>query len=243
MPVYIKTTEAGNVIETEVYRSLRTRRSNEKMKDRPILRSPNQDKTNEKQAEYNKRLARQHFQRLINTNFSWRNSLYVTLTYEGQEPSVDNARKAIDNYIRRLRRQSPHLKYIVTTGRKNKERIHHHLLLANVQAKQIADKWTFGKIKKIEALYKKNFDADGQDCGEDYSRLANYMFKHCKDIKGKKWKQSRNLVQPLVEIKERKYDKRGTPKAKDGFVLLEKYENDSDYIGVYRYYKYIKMID
>lgn len=90
--------------------------------------------------------------RLLNTNFTDRD-LVVTLTYDNNPGSEEEAEKELRNFLRRLKRfrrknNLPELKYIVTTEKgSRKGRYHHHIVMSGgVLQEDIAQIWGKGKI-------------------------------------------------------------------------------------------------
>jgi len=106
----------------------------------------------------------------IDNNFK-RNDYYITLTYK-EQPSWEQAKKDIRNFIRRLQRvykkAGKELKYIYVA--EGKRRIHFHLLInreIDLYTEDIEKLWTSGMHKLV--LYR------GQ--AEDAIRLASYFVK------------------------------------------------------------------
>lgn len=240
MPIYKKVTKSGDITEIEYYLADPVKSEAGRLKVEPKLRHP----STENQKKKNKRRRDMHRIRLINKNFNWKNANYITLTFEGKEPTFEEAEKELDRFIKRTRRKYPAQKWVYVLGQRNKERIHIHLIIANADASFVCSKWTCGKVKKVIRLYKHNYTDNGADHHADYTGLALYFLKHCKDDGHSHWHQSRNLEMPDIEpAKERLYDKPTPPKPELGYILIEQNTNNEDYAGIYRYYKYVKVLD
>lgn len=237
MPVYEKKTTSGDVLEIEYYHADPVRTESGRRCTEPKLRHP----SSETQKAKNKRRAEKNKIQLFNNNFNWKNAHYATLTVEGISPTMNQVIRIMDNFIKCLRRKYPGMKWIYVVGQKNKERIHVHMVTAGADPQFIHQKWKYGRIKKIVALYRYNYKKDGTNCGADYIGLATYFLEHCK--KGKsQWHQSRNLQRPEKEVKARKYNKHTIPTVPDGYVLIDQDTNNQEYTGTYRYYKFVKLV-
>lgn len=148
--------------------------------------------TSEQQKILNAHNAEKRLSRLVRTNFSNRD-IYFTLTYAEEPKSIEQARKDLQNFIRRVKRRLknnklPELKYIATTeiGSKN-GRIHHHLIMScELSINTLADIWEKG-YTNAKAL---QFNADGID------GLIKYFCKQ--RCSYKKWSTSKNLKQPKI---------------------------------------------
>ena len=169
-------------------------------------------------ANYNEKLAEQRLRLLIAANFD-SNDYHMTLTYKDAAPSREEAKRELNNYLDRLRRvckrNSTELKYIYVTEWRNK-RIHHHIILSGLSAKDAAKKWTRGHCRFTY------LDASG-----DYKGLAAYLIKETKvnlreGLESKRYQPSRNLKQPVVKekvIKKWKPDR--TPKEYKHYALMD----------------------
>lgn len=89
--------------------------------------------SDEEKAVYKKevsyRRARKAISSLINLNFynTW-NTFFLTLTFADRSTSVEDAWKALDVFIKRLRRQAPGLKYVAVLELQNDGTPHFHLI-------------------------------------------------------------------------------------------------------------------
>lgn len=238
MATFKKRTFSGAVCEIEIFNAPESRSTSLKPKPETV-------RTEEERKAYNRQKSQKHFVRLVNTNFS-HDSYYTTLTYDNEHipATYEAAEKALELYIRRLRRTNPQAKIIGVTGYgKRSGRLHHHLIISGVSECDIVSKWNGGEIVRAEHLREHNF-YNGRDHGEDFTALAIYLFSHTpENVKGRRWKQTKTIQQPKEE-KPRKvsrlYSEYRPPKAPQGFVLQE--IHTSDYFGSgYLCFKYTRI--
>lgn len=238
---------SGNMLEVEIYPiTLQERKQNRRKKKKQSL--PKQKNLNDKNA-------KKHLIRLINTNFTDKD-LSVTLSYKKEclPGSKEEAKKDVDNFIRKLRRyikkqQLGELKYIAViefkepTKTQKAVRMHHHLVINGVIDRDTVEKmWNKGRC-----------NADRLKADEfGYEGLARYITK---DPKGqKRWAQSKNLKQPKVSVNDYKYsnrkvreiassqaEKRYIEKLYTGYIYRDLKVNCNDITG--ELYIYIKMQD
>ena len=160
-------------------------------------RAARRNPTREAVLKNNDRIAVKDLSRLMNANFhpgDW----HATLTYEGDAPSVEEAKNELKNYIRRLareyRRAGREFKYIAVTEYNN-HRIHHHIVLSYIDAEVIERQWKRGHVR-FSVL----------DRSRNYRKLAEYFVKETtktmrqsgSEIK-RRWAASRNLIRPIVK--------------------------------------------
>lgn len=190
-------------------------------------RRPKSKPTSDAVRKNNDRIAAKQLTRLINANFV-PGDLHVTLTY-AEVVSVEEANHELDLWLRRMRREyrrrGKEFKYIAVTEYQNK-RIHHHVVLAEIDFSTINRQWTAGRIR-CTAL----------DETRSYKALAEYLIKETQKtfrqpdnaIK-RRWKASRNLIRPVVKrewvsVRELFRD----PKALKGYQLdedsIRRYQN------------------
>ena len=182
-----------NMIEVLDYHTSRTYRKNGKRVKKKSITPEAQRKQNEKQAEAMLRM-------LIDNNFTT-NDCYITLTYKEQPATWEDAKKDIQNFIRRLKRRykklDKELKYIyIAEGR---TRIHFHMIINNAElySDEINELWPHGMHKLM--LY--------QGRAEDAVRLASYFVKEKRsacysdkeDAFKRRWNSSKNLEKPKVK--------------------------------------------
>ncbi len=241
MPNCKRVTHSGAVLEIEVYPVSETVRELGKSKPNPA-----NVRTAEEKERYNNYKSLKQFIRLVNTNFTGAD-YYVTLTYDDEHlpASYDEAVKNLDNYVRRLRYSNPNAKIISVTGFGSRSgRLHHHSIISGVSEGDILSKWTFGKIAKAEHLRKNNY-YNGVNHGEDFTALAEYLHRHAPtEHKGKRWKQTKNIQQPIREKAKqvrRAYSTECPPKAPNGFMLVEARTSEF-YKSGYMYFKYVREV-
>ena len=212
MAYYREVVKTGNVIEVRktisYVESAKGRKRAKKLN--PTLKAV---------AKNNERSAERKLRWLINTNFT-PEDYHLTLTYQGKPPEPEEARKELEKFLRKLRReyqkQGKDLKYIAVTEYKAK-RIHHHLIINQIELSAITKAWKHGRPKLVP------LDDTGQ-----YDHLASYLIKETsKTFKteegtgGKRWNQSRNL-KPYDELKREKIrakEWRKEPTAFKGYML------------------------
>lgn len=231
---------SGIVLEQEVYTVAQNTRN-----IRAAEPKPSREMTDEQRQRHNDLAALRRFTRIVNNNFTPQ-SLYVTLTFSDLflPESAQEARILLENYIRRLKYTAPDMVYVAVMGRGiTSERWHYHLILDGVSEETISNKWNMGEIKRIEPLRAHNY-YDGVDYGQDYTGLARYLFLHWtpEQGKGKRWKQSTNIIQPEKEAAQlirRHYSIKKPPRAPKGYTLVESRENEFGHL----YFKYVKTVD
>ena len=192
MPYIQETAICGDVIEVRKINAAVISAKGKGRSQRKAKTSKAKQKINEKNAE---RTLRQ----LINTNFH-PGDLFVTLTYRGDPPDPEEAKKELANFLRRMAREykkaGTELKYVAVTEYKAK-RIHHHLVMNRIDVQTISNQWKRGRP-----------DFKVLDQSGDYAQLASYLiketartFKKNPDAQGKRWQRSRNLQKPKITRK------------------------------------------
>lgn len=159
-----KTIISGNFVECNIYPVWNTR------KDTPKTKKSRESR--EAQKNLNNKNAQLTVIRLLNTNFV-KGDLLITLTYkDGYYPTLERARKDINNYIKALKRERKkqgldELKYIyvieyVPEGEDTKKvRIHHHIII-NAMDRDVAEsKWKFGRSESKIAQPDEDFGLEG----------------------------------------------------------------------------------
>lgn len=183
-----------------------------------IRRNPKSYPAEERVKRSNDRIAERTLRRKLNTNFG-HGDIFMTLTYNGEAPTKEEAKKELDNFLRRLRREyrraGKEMKYIVVTEYEAK-RIHHHVVLNYLDAGLVKETWQRGKTNTTF------LDESGQ-----YEALAAYLIKETKrtfkeeETIGKRYRCSRNLKaydeckREVVSAKEWRKE----PKAFQGYEL------------------------
>ena len=216
------TTEAGRMIEVDIYPTFNVRHDMPRTK-RTRESRPAQKNLNDKRA-------RRYLNQLASANFG-KGDLWGTFTYRaGEEPeSIDDAEKKFGNFIRRINRRrkragKENIKYIYVTEWEDGEkgvRCHHHAILSgDVDRDEIEQLWYHGDRTETKRLAP---DPDTHIAG-----LVHYITK---DPKGKKrWKTSKGLKKPTITRSYSKFGKTKVRKMACDYTLLEselkkKYKN------------------
>lgn len=199
-----KTIVSGPMLESEIYPVWKIPMGGRGKASKP---------SREAQRNLNNKNAVKRVIRLINTNFDARH-IWVTLTYDkGHLPeSYEQAKRDIQNYIRRIKRQMAkaglgELKYIYVTEYAEpgpdvpKKRVHHHIVM-NLTDRDMAEKlWHSGGRTQARRLQPDDYGLEG---------MARYITK---DPKGfKRYSCSRNLKQPIVYESMHRFTKRKAEK-------------------------------
>ena len=235
MPYIKRTVVAGDVVFIKKYYSARYGRKN------LSVRAAKNAESSKQMQSINERNAIEKLTWLINTNFE-RGDLHVTFTYAGKCPTVEEAEENLRKLNRKLRKAYKEAgkehKYVEVTEYEN-TRIHHHVVLKNIDIDILQDAWEHGSLH-VRPLYSWG----------DFTSLAEYLVKETKktfrnrEIKRKRWNASKNLKKP--EIKREIVDADSwtkTPKALAGYYI----ETDSIYTDLtdegypYQSYKMIKI--
>lgn len=188
-----KTITSGPVVECEIYPI---------WKHRTEVKKAAECKTPLAQKAVNERNARKRLIRKINSNFT-EADVVCHLTYADEAPDLDQARKDMQNYIRRVRDYRKRmgmseLKYVYVieyddgeSGTKAK-RIHQHVIMSGMDRDIAQQLWTKGRAN-CDRLQPDEYG---------FEALARYMLK---DPKGKKrWSGSKNLAEPIETIADHK---------------------------------------
>ena len=228
---------SGCVLDVEVYAV------NEGVKDASdIQRKLSRPRTEEEKRIANERQSRKRFIGNVNATFC-HGGLYVTLTYDDKHlpRSYKEAEAELKKYIRKIRYKFKNAKIVAVTGYgRQSGRLHHHLIIDGVWENYIIDKWNKGKMIRVERLRAHNV-YNGVDHGRDYTSLANYLFDHAVEVKGKRWIQTKNVSQPeKEEAKEikRNYSADKPPKTPKGYKLVNVYEGVNGFLN----FKYVKIV-
>ncbi len=197
-----KTIISGNVVESEIYPIWKCR------SDIPRISI---GESREAQKNLNDKNAKKKIVRLVNTNFT-KDDLMITLSYTNNHlPKEEEAKRDIENYIRRLKRRRkkeglPELKYLYVIEYVNdpsvskKIRVHHHIII-NKMDRDIAESvWKKGRTDSMR-LQPDDFGLTG---------IAKYVAKGL--IQGRRWSYSKNLKKPIITRDRTKLTKRKVEK-------------------------------
>lgn len=197
-------------------------------------------KSDEEREQHKIGISKRKHARLFNANFSPL-SLYSTLTFdiENEVHEFRDAKRICNLFVRRLKYAYPDAVIFIYMGRGKKTyRIHFHMVSNGIPAEFIEKKWEFGSVLRIENLREHNY-YNGQDHGQDYTGLANYLFDHwTAEQGGHRWKQTRNALKPDQETPtevKREYTEQKPPRPPKGYFLVEARATAYGYI----YYKYV----
>lgn len=160
-------------------------------------RQPHHTPTNAAVMRNNDRIAVRKLAALINANF-YPGDYHVTLTYAGDAPDPERAKKDLMNFLRRMKREFAKLGkefyWIVVTEYKNK-RIHHHIVMSYIDFHTIEKQWTKGHIFTSTL-----------DRSRNYTKLAEYFvketqktFREAENATKRRWSASRNIKRPVVK--------------------------------------------
>lgn len=228
---------AGTVCEQIVYSV------SDRVKDIQKAAPPKQRfKTPEERELHKTEISRRRHARLFNENFG-PTSLYSTLTFddENEVHTFGEARKILDNFVRRLLYACPDAVIFAYKGRgKSTQRIHFHMVSQGLPKELIEKQWLYGNVLRIVNLREHNY-YDGVDHGQDYTGLANYLFDHwTPEQGGHRWKQTRTArkpdIEPATEAK-RDYSVERPPTAPKGYILVSAKATKYGYL----YFKYAKI--
>ncbi|MCX7843240.1 MAG: hypothetical protein N2489_09235 [Clostridia bacterium] len=242
MPYYEKKIISGDLIEIERYFATKT--------GNKMPRSVGLNESSKGQEDLNNKNAQKRLIRLLNANFSGKaGDLFVTLTYK-DPVEEEAAKREVTNFIRRVRRHRnkkglPEMKYIIIT--ENQGRWHHHIIMNAMPMEDITELWGHGRttISKVDQAY--NFEdlgrylIKGEKASKNTPDIENAKEKRKKH--SRRWISSRNLTQPIIEIKEiKKGITKTPPKAPEGYYLLPDWRIGTDVQGnLYQSFKCVKL--
>ncbi|MCX7858393.1 MAG: hypothetical protein N2513_10535, partial [Deltaproteobacteria bacterium] len=216
---YIRT----DIFSGDVYEGIQTFSTRIGNKEK---RSKKLGKSSEKQKGINERNAKRKVARLINANFK-KGDIFLTLTYAGEVPDEEKAKKDLVNFLRRVKyyrkkQGMPEVKYIAVTESEDK-RIHHHVIMTAMSMDIMCGLWESGKaiISRLSP-------------DQDYTGIAKYITKESHKEFARRWTQSRNLVKPTVKTKVLKSG-RNLLKAPKGYKIIEQRMDYTDWTGQYQY--------
>ena len=174
------------------------------------------------------RHSRNHLRQLIIHNFG-AGDYYLTPTYAGKAPPLDEAQRHLSNFMARLKRlyarNGVELRaiYVTEGGRPKSEsegggftRVHHHIVIsAGVPRELIEECWT-GKQPKDAETRRGFCNCDMIRPGDDErgcERIAEYIAKSRTKTLGKglhRWNGTRNLKRPPETIRDNKFSRKQT---------------------------------
>lgn len=235
MPYIKKTIIAGKTVTVRKYFAPMLGKNGKRRKKAKL--------TAEKQEAVNERQAADKLTWLLSENFGV-GDVHMVLNYRREYTRTpEEAKKDLERFMRGLRKwcreQRKELRYVTVTEYK-RARIHHHLVVPEIPAKDLYILWPYGRPHETPL----------DDTG-DYRKLAEYLLKEkrrtaqSEDRHKKRWNQSRNLRPPRVEyetVQARSWRK--DPKPLKGYYI----DKDSLRAGVcdvtgypYQYYTMIQI--
>jgi hypothetical protein len=130
---------------------------------------------------------------------------FCTLTYRKVVPRHDQAKRHLDNFLKRLRRKYPELEYLWVAELQKRGAIHYHILfncfihhsIINKEWNEVVANWTKKQGKKHEKLY-----PNIQTPQSPARYMAKYLSKEGSRIGGNFYDMSkgiRSLIKPTKE--------------------------------------------
>lgn len=173
----------------------------------------------------NERHSRNQLRQLIMHNFG-AGDYYLTPTYAGKPPPLEEAQKQIGNFISRLKRlyakNGTELRAIyVTEGGRSKDdgtytRVHHHLVInGGIPREEIEKAWQGRQDPKAESRrgYCNTAVIYTEPGDRGCERIAEYMAKSRTKTIGKglhRWNATRNIRRPKEIINDNKFNRKRT---------------------------------
>jgi hypothetical protein len=173
----------------------------------PIPHGKRMNPTSTVQAALNARHAAEKLTRLLHTNFT-SDDLTIGLDYAVNPDNDEQAKRDIQNFIRRIRRLRKKLgllplKYISTTEKSGTGRFHHHVVMnGGVDRDMVESLWGHGRANSKRLQFNE----------QGVSGLSRYIVKN--PVFDKRWNSSRNLTKP-EEPKPRDHLIRSRKKAEE----------------------------
>ena len=188
-----RTIKAGPRLEVEIYPIFGRENSGR-------LRAAKRNLTPEAVQRNNEERSRRKLVQLIDANFTEKD-YHVTLTYAGNPPSYEQARKDVKNFLRAVKRKREQrgldeLKYVYTIEDEQdgkRKRIHIHAIMnGGISREELEKIWGQGYA-----------NADNLQPDENgLEAIARYITKQQKNRR--KWARSRNLKMPKVRTSDTK---------------------------------------
>lgn len=191
MKIYRETIVAGRTIIQSLRAS--TRIKTKKGEKRAAKSNP----TPEAVRKVNLRNAVKNLTAILNHNFKV-NDYHLTLTYSGIEPTKEEAKRNLQNFMKAMKRyckkNNLEWKWVAVTEYEN-HRIHHHVVCSGIVPEVIKQKWNKGFVNF------KMLESDG-----NYYKLAEYLIKETEktfrlpdSVNKKRYSASGNIVRPEIK--------------------------------------------
>lgn len=190
----------------------------------------------------NQRQAEKKLRRLLNNNFK-DGDLLIRLDFFKDKDKVQTSadmQKCMANFIKRLRRRTPNIRYVFVKEIGKRGARHAHMVLSQIPLSLISECWDHGGIH-----------ADPLYSGGQYGRIAAYFIKYAGKTEetegkliGKRWYGSRNLDKPIVKKRiVMSGSFRKEPPQKDGWALDKESVTRGVTSAGYEYmsYSYIRL--
>lgn len=199
-------------------------------------------KDEEERARHKLGISRRKHAAMFNATFR-PGDLYTTLTFDRENECHDyiDLKCLRDLYFRRLKYIAPDAIICIYMGRgATTHRYHLHMVSHGLTEDQITERWKFGSVRRVVPLRCHNYYG-GEDCGEDFTGLANYLFDHWEPEQGPRhWKSTKNTKQPEREPAreaKREYTEEHPPVCPKGYKLVECSHTQYGYY----LFKYVKI--
>ena len=177
-------------------------------------RQPKHNPTSAAVMKNNDRIALRKLAALLNMNF-YPGDYHTTLTYAGDAPDQQAAKKELNNFIRRMKREYEKLGkefyWIAVTEYENK-RIHHHIVMSYIDHAIIQKQWTNGKIW-----------TSSLDRTRNYTELAEYLIKETQRVR-RELVEARQLFEDPKPLKGYQIDSDSIHRYEHPFTGLEHLE-------------------
>lgn len=163
--------------------------------------------TREQVRDNNDRLAVRNLTLLLNENFD-HTCCHFMLTYE-DAPDPEEAARDRENFLRRMKRAVPGVRYVAVTEYSN-VRIHHHVVLSTTDVSLVEKIWGKG-IVRSSVLSR---SGDYTDLAEYLVKETNKTFRSPDGIHKHRWAASRNLKRPAfrkAEVSAKKLEQDPVP--------------------------------
>lgn len=206
---------------------------------------------NEAQREaHREAISKKNHTMLVNANFTHK-SLYSTFTYDDKHlpggnregnihrpEDLEESERIMKKFIRRCKTHYPDAVIDAVSETRDGHRLHIHMLSNGIPGRALQKLWKHGEVSKIEHLRRHNFYG-GIDCGEDFTGLAEYLFKHSKNKAKNKRRYyiTKNAKKPEREtprIAKRNYSEDRPPAAPKGYRLVFSSSNAYGYM-IFKY--------
>ena len=210
-----RTIKAGTRLEAEVYPIFGRSQEAEARKQKLNM-------TRERQAQLNTKRAKRRLVLLMENNFCYETDIHVTLTYAGDEPTVERCRKDIRNFLNRVKRRrhercDDELKYIYAIGHDGSQRIHVHMVMnGGIPRDELERMWGKGYANTMRL----------QKFGGGLQGMANYLYRQNEKARDNgdragfhMWSGSRNLKKPKEHVSDTKISNRKVKKAAQDFAV------------------------